>query len=33
VFETLKNQARLARNQWKTIVAAILGDTRRRSLN
>jgi hypothetical protein len=33
VFEILGNQVRLARNQWKIIVAAILGDTRRRSLN
>jgi hypothetical protein len=33
VFEILENQARLARDQWKIIVAAILGDTRRRSLN
>ena len=33
MFEILENQARLARNQWTTIVAAILGDTRRRSLN
>jgi hypothetical protein len=33
VFEILETQARLARNQWKIIVAANLGETRRRSLN
>jgi len=33
VFDILGNQARLARNPWKIIVAANLGDTRRRSLN
>ena len=33
MFDILENQARLARNQWKIVVAAILGDARRRSLN
>ncbi len=33
MFETLENQVRLARNQWKIIVAAILGGARRPSLN
>jgi len=33
VFEILGNQARLARNQWKIVVAAILGEARRRFLN